>query len=145
MKHAKREVRRQIVALEQQWRTATLTGDLGTLDRLLSDDYVGISWTGQVNTKASQLDRVRSRSLLLSKIDVSDVKVKILHAVAIVTCRAEIGGTNAGSPMTGTFRYTRVYQRLPGGQWKITNFEATRVPRGDDQTVAKETGSHSNS
>ena len=30
-------------------------------------------------------------------------------------------------PMHGTYRYTRVYSRLPSGTWKITNFEATRV------------------
>lgn len=131
MKRAKREIKHQIAALEEQWRTATLTGDAALLDRLLSDDYVGISWNGQVNTKASQLDRIRTHSLMLSKITLADVKVKVLHAVAVVTCRAEITGTNAGAPMDGTYRYTRVYQRLPGGQWKITNFEATRVPHAN--------------
>jgi ketosteroid isomerase-like protein len=125
-KHA----RQQIVALEEQWRTATIAGDAATMDKLLSEDYVGISWTGQVNTKAMQLDRVRTRTVQVSRMDLSDIKVKILGPVAVVTCRAEVDSTNDGNETSGEFRYTRVYQRLPSGVWKITNFEATRIPSG---------------
>ena len=125
---APRQVRQQIDDLEAQFRTATLTGDATLMDRLLSDDYVGISWTGQVNTKAMQLDRIRNRTVSLSRMDITDMKVKLLGSVAIVTCAATIEGNNDGSSMSGAFRYTRVYQRLPGGIWKITNFEATRIP-----------------
>ena len=125
---APKQVRQQITDLEEQWRNATLTADIPTMDRLLSDDFVGISWTGQVNTKAEQLDRIRKRTLVITRLELSDVKVKLLGPVAIVTCRSTVEGANDGAPTTGTYRYTRVYQRLPGGVWKITNFEATRVP-----------------
>ncbi len=132
---ASKQVREQIDALEEEFRTATLNGDAALMDHLLSDDYVGISWTGQVNTKAMQLDRIRNRTVSISRMDLSDVKVKLLGPVVIVTCAATIEGNNEGNPMSGAFRYTRVYQRLPGGIWKITNFEATRIPnhhrRGD--------------
>jgi len=33
------------------------------MDKLLSDDYIGITMTGQVNTKAQQLDRMRMHRL----------------------------------------------------------------------------------
>ena len=121
-----------ILSLEQQWRTASLAGDSAEIDKLLSDDYVGISWNGQVSTKAMQLDRIRSHNFVLSKLDLSDVKVKVVGPIAIVTCSADIEGVNEGNPMHGTFRYTRIYQRLPAGTWKITNFEATRVPGPGD-------------
>ena len=125
-----------ILSLEQQFRAASLAGDPAQLDKLLSDDYVGISWNGQVSTKAMQLDRVRSRTFVLSRLDVSDVKVKVVGPIAIVTSTADIDATSDGNPMHGTFRYTRIYQRLPAGSWKITNFEATRVPnRGKNGAV----------
>ena len=117
-----------ILSLEQQWRTATLANDPAEIDKLLSDDYVGISWTGQVSTKAMQLDRLRNHNFALSRLDLSDVKVKIVGPIAIVTSTAVIEAENDGNPMHGTFRYTRIYQRQPFGTWKITNFEATRVP-----------------
>ncbi len=125
----KREFRHQVDALEQQWRMATLNGDFDTLDRLLSDDYVGISWNGQINTKTSQINRLRSHALVFRRLDLSNLKVKMIGTVAIVTCRAQVEGSNDGVDIEGAFLYTRIYQRLPSGVWKITNFEATRIPQ----------------
>ena len=124
----KHDSKHEVELLEEQWRQAQLTGDVSTMDRLLSDDYVGISMTGQVNTKAQQLSRIRNHSFVITKIDLGDMKVKLVGEVAIVTVRAYVEGTNVGGAMNGTFRYTRIYQHLPGGGWKITNFEATRIP-----------------
>jgi ketosteroid isomerase-like protein len=139
-KHAAKQ---QVEALEEQWRQAQLGGDVATMDKLLSDDYIGISMTGQVNTKAQQLDRMRAHKVALTRLDLGDRQVKLIGSIAIVTSRAEVEGTNDGAPLHGTFRYTRVYQRLPSGAWKITSFEATRVPgpRGDRNPVPKATAS----
>src|SRR5271170_4326140 len=124
-KHA---ARRQVEALEEQWRQAQLSGDVATMDKLLSDDYIGISITGQVNTKMQQLDRMRTHKFVLNKLQLGEMPVKLIGSIAIVTSRAQVEGTNEGVAVQGTFRYTRVYQRLPSGVWKITSFEATRVP-----------------
>jgi ketosteroid isomerase-like protein len=124
-KHAAKQ---QVEALEEQWRQAQLGGDVATMDKLLSDDYIGISMTGQVNTKMQQLDRMRSHKVALTKLDLGERQVKLIGSIAIVTSRAEVEGTNDGAAIKGTYRYTRVYQRIPSGAWKITSFEATRVP-----------------
>jgi ketosteroid isomerase-like protein len=124
-KHAAKQ---QVEALEEQWRQAQLAGDVATMDKLLSDDYIGISITGQVNTKSQQLDRMRMHKVVLTRLDLADRQVKLIGSIAIVTSRAEVEGTNEGANVKGTYRYTRVYQRLPSGVWKITSFEATRVP-----------------
>jgi ketosteroid isomerase-like protein len=125
---SKHDEKREIQSLEEEWRTALIAGDVASLDRLTSDDFIGISMTGQVNTKMQQLDRIRNRTLQISKMDLSDVKIKIVGSVAIVTSLAQLEGTNEGLSMQGTFRYTRVYQRISPGVWKTANFEATRVP-----------------
>jgi ketosteroid isomerase-like protein len=139
-KHAAKQ---QVEALEEEWRKAQLAGDVATMDKLLSDDYIGISITGQVNTKAQQLDRMRMHKIALTRLDLGDTQVKLVGSIAIVTSRAEVEGTNDGAPLHGTYRYTRVYQRLPSGMWKITSFEATRVPgpRGDRNSSPKATAS----
>ena len=124
-----RTMRDQIEALETQWRKAALANDIDAMDHLLSDDYLGITANGQVVTKPQQLDRMRTRNFSLNTLEVSDVKIKLIsqHA-AIVTSLAQVDGTNDGRPLHGSFRYTRVYQRIPNDGWKITSFEATRVP-----------------
>jgi ketosteroid isomerase-like protein len=122
------QFKHQVELLEEAWRKAQLNDDVDAMDKLLSDDYVGITMTGQVVTKMQQLDRMRNREMVLTKVVLDDVKVKVIGSTAaIVTSLADVDGTNDGEPMHGTYRYTRVYSRLPTGQWKITNFEATRV------------------
>jgi ketosteroid isomerase-like protein len=133
----KHDAKRQVEALEEQWRQAQLAGDVSAMDKLLSDDYIGITMTGQVNTKAQQLERMRMRKLVLTKLDLGERQVKLIGAIAIVTSRAEVEGTNDGVPVKGTYRYTRVYQRLPSGVWKITSFEATRVPGPRDADASR--------
>jgi ketosteroid isomerase-like protein len=124
----KRESREEILALEHQWTQAQIHGDVATMDKLLSDDFVGINVTGEVVTKAQQIDRMRDRKIVITSLDLSDIKIKLLNRVAIVTSQARIATSGDESRfLNGTFRYTRVYQQLPTGAWKITSFEATRV------------------
>lgn len=124
----KHDLKKQVEAMEEHWRTAQLTGDVATMDKMLSDDYIGISMNGQVTTKAQQLNRVRERKFVLNQINLGEMQVKLVGAIAIVTSHAQVSGTNDGVPISGSYRYTRVYQHLPSGAWKITSFEATRVP-----------------
>lgn len=127
--HPKRhdQYKHQVEKLEEVWRTAQLNGDVDAMDKLLSDDYVGITMSGQIVTKIQQLDRMRNRNLVLTNIELDDVKVKLIGSTAVVTSLAKVDGANDGTPMHGTYRYTRVYSRQSSGSWKITNFEATRV------------------
>lgn len=121
------QYKHQVEQLEQVWRTAELNADATAMDKLLSDDFVGITMTGQVVTKTQQLERLRRRTTVLSKIDLKVEHVKLIGMTAIVQSLAQVDGSNEGTPMHGTFRYTRVYSRQPSGAWQITNFEATRV------------------
>lgn len=118
----------QVAALEEQWRTATLSGDVTSLDKLLADDYIGITATGEVNTKSQQLDRMRKWSRIVTAFRISDMKVKMIDSTAIVTSRAEVDTLADGVLAKAHFRYTRVYHHLPSGSWQVTNFEATRIP-----------------
>jgi ketosteroid isomerase-like protein len=125
----KRIERSQIEALEKQWQTAMLSDDFATLDSLLSEDYLGIEPNGEVVTKAQQLDHMRSRQFSFDKIQTSDVKIKLVGQIAIVTSLAVVNGVIDGDHLQGSYRYTRIYQRLAGGAWKVTNFEATPATR----------------
>ncbi|MFP5232371.1 MAG: nuclear transport factor 2 family protein [Acidobacteriota bacterium] len=125
----KRIERTQVIALEHEWRQAVLSNDVSAMDRLLSDDYLGITSGGEVLTKAQQLDRMRERTLVITQLDTSETKIKLIGSIAIVTCLARVKGASEGGSIDGAYRYTRVYQRLPGGVWKVTNFEATPALR----------------
>ncbi|MDE1160511.1 MAG: nuclear transport factor 2 family protein [Acidobacteriaceae bacterium] len=124
-KAAKRDLRAEVLAIDDQWRKATSSNDTVVMDKLMSDDYLGISGNGQVMTKLQQIDRMRDRTMMVTSLSTDDVKVKLIgQRVAIVTSSADLDGSIDGHKVHGRFQSTRVYQRRPTG-WKITNFEAT--------------------
>lgn len=129
--HHKHEAKDEILALEQLWRQAQLSGDVQAMDKLLSDDYLGTNISGTVLTKAQQLDRMRTRKATITTLELSDIKVKLVGQIAIVTSLGTITSTGgATGTLNGSFRYTRIYQHLPTGAWKITNFAATPIRPG---------------
>ena len=126
----KRAERAQIVDLERQWQKAALADDIPAMDKLLSDDYLGITATGEVLTKTQQLDRMRDRKFMITKLETSELKIKLIGNIAIVTSLAQVEGASGDNePLHGAYRYTRVYQRLGGNVWKVTNFEVTPANR----------------
>jgi hypothetical protein len=54
---------KEIEGLELDWRQAQLTNNVSEVDRLLADDYLGISANGTLETKADELARRRNGSL----------------------------------------------------------------------------------
>lgn len=131
---APRSDQRAIEHLEQQIRTSLLAGDAATLDRLLADDFLGISSNGTLSNKQQYLRRLSKREHTFTRIDVLDTKFRFQPSSAVVTSLSSVAGVLDGLPTQGTFRYTRVYRRQTNGSWKVINFEATRVsgPSGAD-------------
>jgi ketosteroid isomerase-like protein len=121
-----RELHKVIEGLEMQWRQAQLNNDVGLMDRLLAEDYIGISANGTIETKAEALALRRAGTLHITALDLNDLKVRVYGDTAVVTSRAYVTGTNGSSDISGQYRYTRVYNRR-FGQWKIVSFEASRM------------------
>jgi ketosteroid isomerase-like protein len=124
--HANHELHKEIEALEMQWRLAQLNNDVSLMDKLLADDYIGISSNGTIETKTEALALRRAGTLHITDLDLNDVKVRIYGDTAVVTSSADLKGTNGGRDISGEYRYTRVYNRRYG-QWKIVSFEASRI------------------
>jgi ketosteroid isomerase-like protein len=124
--HPNKELHKEIEALEMQWRQAQLNNDVSLMDRLLADDYIGISSSGTIETKTEALALRRAGTLHITNLDLNDLKVRIYGDTAVVTSRADLQGTNGARDISGEYRYTRVYNRRYG-QWKIISFEASRI------------------
>lgn len=117
----------QVLHVDDQIRAALLTADAGVLDRVLADDFLGISANGTLSDKQQYLRRIGKREHQFSRIDITDRKVRLQPLSAVVVTTAEITGKLDATAITGTYRYTRVYSREADGSWKLRNFEATRV------------------
>ncbi len=134
--HEKSEIHKEIEALEQQWQQATVTNNIGEMNRLLADDYVGISSNGTVENKQQALAQRSAGTVRIARLDLTDTRVRVYGDTAVVTSQAQLEGTNGTSDISGQYRYTRVYNRRLG-QWKIVSFEASRVHDFDARTGSK--------
>lgn len=117
----------EIENLEAQWRSALIKGDPSVIEGMLADDFLGISSTGTLSDKQQYLHRISARVNQFSTIDLVDLKVRVQPTSAIAVSQAHVVGSIDGHTVDGTFRYTKVYGRSPAGQWRVLNFEATRV------------------
>jgi ketosteroid isomerase-like protein len=126
-KEKKHEIRHEIDQLEEKWRLAILKGDTAAMDSLLADDYMAITASGTLQTKAQSLENLRSGRMHFTSLEIVDRKVRFYGTTALVTSLASVQGATAEGPMEGSFRYTRVYVKDPSGAWKIVSFEASPV------------------
>jgi hypothetical protein len=53
LREKKHDAKRQVEALEEQWRQAQLVGDVAAMDKLLSDDYIGLRLKERTATRGS--------------------------------------------------------------------------------------------
>jgi ketosteroid isomerase-like protein len=123
----KHESRHEIDQLEDEWRTATLSGDAKTMDSLLADDYMAITAAGTLQSRDVALTNLRSGRLRFTTLTITDRKVRFYGTTAVVTSLATIQATNPDGQVSGDYRYTHVYVRDPQGAWKIVSFEASHV------------------
>ncbi len=134
IKESRRAEMRDIESMEQQWRTAIVSGDAISMEKLLADDFLAISARGTLLDKGQYLNRMSTHATKLASVDLMDLKIHVQPSSAVAVSQARISGMLEGRPIDGTFRYTKVYTRAPGGAWHMTNFEATRVsPAADVQ------------
>lgn len=125
-RHENKLAHKEIEALEQEWQQAIVTNNVSEMDHLLADDYIGITSNGTIETKAQALAQRRAGTMRITKLDLSDVHVRVYGDTAVVTSVADLVGTNGASDISGKYRYTRVYNRRLG-HWKIVSFEASRI------------------
>jgi ketosteroid isomerase-like protein len=126
----KGEIHKVIESLEEQWRQATVNNNIGEMNRLLADDYVGITSNGTVENKQQALAQRSAGTIRISKLEITDTHVRVYGDTAVVTSQAQLEGSNGTSDISGQYRYTRVYNRRLG-QWKIVSFEASRMHDSD--------------
>lgn len=110
--------REDIVAVENKLFSAQLAGNVDILDQLLHDDLVAVAPTGQIVTKAMDLNAHRAKTMTIEEASTVIDEISIIGdtAISIVTMQAK--GKMMGTPLEGQFRYFRVWQRF-GDSLKI--------------------------
>jgi ketosteroid isomerase-like protein len=119
---AEREVR----DMERRWREAWLAADAAAMERLYADDYIAIPNIGTVSTRAEILADVRRGVFRYSRMEHSEMTVRIYDVTAVVVGRTSNEGRRGDRDVSGDFRYTRIYVKR-SGHWRAVLAQYTRV------------------
>lgn len=118
----------EIVALEAELRRAQLEADVGTLDRLIADELLFTGPDGRLGTKAEDLAAHGSGVVRFREHEPEELRVRAVgDTVRVVALRTRLIVEANGTPVSGTFSYTRVWAKELGGPWRIVAGQVSAV------------------
>ena len=118
----------EIVAAESELRTAQLRADVAVLDRLISDDLLFTGPDGEVGTKEQDLDAHRTGVVRFREHEPEELRVRrVGRNVAVTALRTRLAVEIGGVVLRGTYRYTRVWAREKGGEWRVVGGHVSEI------------------
>ncbi len=101
-----------------QWAAAERAGDSDALDRMLTDDFIGVGPLGFTLPKAAWLARYQDGGLRYDRFDLDEINTRIHGPAAIVIARQNQHGTAQGHPVPEAARATLTLID-EGGAWRL--------------------------
>ena len=117
------DVENTITKLEEQWVTAILAKDTGTIERLLSDDFVGTT-NDRRYAKQQAVDDVKEGTHDMLRLD--DVQVRVFGDTAIVDVDQTEKSRHGADDFSGTYMFTNVWVKR-NGEWKAVASHGSRI------------------
>src|SRR5512147_875379 len=109
---------REVIATDDRRVDALRRADTAALDKIYQDDYTLVTPTGTIRSKADQLRELASGQFRYETLEVTERTVRVYGDVAVLVEREKTRIVNAGHPLGGDTRFTRVYRRF-GTEWRV--------------------------
>jgi ketosteroid isomerase-like protein len=116
----------QLKKMEKDRAAAVVKGDVATLEKLTSDDYILINANGQLSDKPTTMNNIKTGNIKLTANEVSDLKVRVYGNTAVVTGKSDAKGSIGGRELKGPVMFTRVYVKKDG-KWQSVAFQQTPI------------------
>lgn len=120
--------KKEVLKVEQELNRAVLKNTGSTLGRLLADEIVWLTSSGEMLTKSQVLDRIGAGKQSEFSIHSEDKQVSVHGDTVIIY--GDVKGRASGTlkDESSTSRVTEVFVKL-GGQWKLVAFGETFVAK----------------
>ena len=117
------QAREEVLRLEEEFFQALVRRDPAPAQRILAEDYVGITGDGDIETKAQVVAAVRGDStsataFLPEEIQLDSTIVRVHGDAAVALARGTARGRSGGQPVTFGFRTTDVFA-WRDGRWQL--------------------------
>ena len=119
------EIENQIRSCEARLYAATFASDVTELDTLIADDLLFAGPTGELATKAIDLELHRTGGTQFQEFMPKELEIRVWsEQFALASARIFLRGTYLGQAFAGDYRYTRIWRNGQDG-WQIAGGSVT--------------------
>ncbi len=116
-----------IQTLENRLQNAMLNSNVDELNELLADELIFTNHVGHLMTKQDDLDLHKSGVLEIKKIDLKNLKIKLLNDVALVNVEAKVIGIFNNEKSENRLRFSRVWSKKSNDLWQVIMAHSTLI------------------
>ncbi len=116
--------------LDTRFQAATKADDVAAIDAALPEDYILVTGSGRVLTKADLVRDAREESTIYEFQDPSQQTVRVWGDTAVITALLRIKGVREGKTIDFSVWYSDTYARTPAG-WRYVLGQAGAVLEPD--------------
>jgi ketosteroid isomerase-like protein len=124
--HSATRLEEEVLQVDLLRSVALRNGDVATLVKLYSDDFIMITSTGEIRTKQDQLEDIASGRFQHPRPQAKILRLRVYGEVAIVHSEGQGEVVVNGQPDDVFRRYTRIYVKN-AGHWQLTATHVSRV------------------
>lgn len=115
-----------LIEIEKAFPEAMMKRDVSMFERVAAEDLTDIAPDGTINTKAKDIEDLKSGTFSVESASVSDLKPRIYGDMAVVTGVADMKGKYKDQDITGRYRFTDTFVRR-NGEWKLVATQTTKI------------------
>jgi len=112
--------------LENAWVNAIVQKDFNVLERVIADDFTGVSPNGQRYTKKEAIADLKGGFYKVESMTVDNLDVRIYGDMALVTFYQNEKSAFADEDSSGRYAFTDVWLRRDG-EWRAVASQGTAV------------------
>jgi ketosteroid isomerase-like protein len=111
-------IKSEISECEMRLYAAMRVSDVDELDALISDELLFVGPSGEMVSKAMDLEMHRSGGIQITQLEPREQEMRVLNDAVVATTKVFVAGVFQGNSFASEMRYTRVWRRTESG-WKI--------------------------
>ena len=115
-----------LLAVEQEFEKALVSGNTSALNGILHDDLQMITPLGSVMTKQDLIGLIDAGILKFEGLDPHELVAKDLGSAGVVTGKAHMRASMADQTFEARTRYTHVYEKQ-GAAWRMLIAQGTQI------------------